>query len=370
MLIQETDNPGGKIRLGKRIRRPVAHRAVENQKRQEYKHDRKSEIDNFARELDPLSNHVRALTQQRDRQERELTVKPYMFGQQQEGADTKDGVADPQLPFPQADQQESRRQKYNEVLQRGDQSLYRERGKDKKAAERKGNQFHYVQVLVGSVLKGDAKGRLEKFDHTGGDEDGVKHRDQQPFFFFPHCIPGWYFSELAPVDFREVGKDNQKHHRVFDPVDIGPEYPQKREEPYLVPIEFQDIEKYDDKQVRKKMRPHRQFPGEDHACTGDKQEKAEQQFRPVLMLADKGKTDKQSSQKKEEAPQDDQAVIIRPLKYLVNNNLEKPVVIVPRFGWGNVGKESVSGDCPVLPEIPSSGEVIPHIGIGHLDGPG
>ena len=40
-----------------------------------------------------------------------------MFGQKQKGTDKKDGVAEPQLPFPQADQQESCRQNHNKVLQ-------------------------------------------------------------------------------------------------------------------------------------------------------------------------------------------------------------------------------------------------------------
>jgi len=118
MLIQEPDNPGREVRLGKRVRRPVAQRAVKDQKRYEDHHDRESEIDKPARELEPFSDQVRTVAQQRDGQERELTVKTDMFGQKQEGADKKHGVADPQLSFPQADQKESRRQKHNKVLQR------------------------------------------------------------------------------------------------------------------------------------------------------------------------------------------------------------------------------------------------------------
>ena len=59
-----------------------------------------------------------------------------MFGQKQEGADKKDSMANPQLPFPQADQQEGRRQKHDKVLQRGDQSLDRDGGEDKKVLKR------------------------------------------------------------------------------------------------------------------------------------------------------------------------------------------------------------------------------------------
>jgi len=209
-------------------------------------------------------------------------------------------------------------------------------------------------MLVGGVLKRYVKRGLNEFDHAGGDKDGIKNRDQKPFFFFPNSIPGGCFSELPPVDFREVGKDNQKHYRVFDPVEIGPEDPKKWEEPDLTPLEFQDVEKSADEKVRKKVRPHRQFPAQNRDCTGNKQEKAEQQFRPVLVPADKGKTDEQCSQKIEDAPQGDQPVVIRPLKDLINNGLEQPVVIVPRFGWSDVGKEGVMGDCPVLPEIPPS----------------
>ena len=118
------------------------------------------------------------------------------------------------------------------------------------------------------------------------------------------------------------------------------------------------------------MRPHRQFPAEDHDRAGDEQEKAEQQGRPVLVPADKGKTDEQGGQEIEEAPQGDQAVIIRPLKYLVNDGLEQPVVIIPGLGRRDVGKEGVTGDRPVVPKIPPAGEVIPEVGVGHHDGPG
>jgi len=41
-------------------------RAVEDQKREEDHHDRESEIDNPARELDPFSDQVCAVAQQRD----------------------------------------------------------------------------------------------------------------------------------------------------------------------------------------------------------------------------------------------------------------------------------------------------------------
>ena len=225
-------------------------------------------------------------------------------------------------------------------------------------------------MLEGGVLKGCAKWRLDELDHTGCDEDGVKHSDHQPIFFFPPCVPGGHFSELPPVDFREVSKYNQEHHRVFNPVKIRPEYPQQRKEPDLLPLEFQDVEKNDDEKVGKEVRPHRRFPVENHTRTGDEQEKAEQQFRPVIVPADKGKTDEQGGQKIEEAPQDDQTVIIRPLEYFVNNGLEQPVVIVPRLGWGDVGEESVMGDRPVLPEIPPAGEVIPQVRVGQHDGPG
>jgi len=152
-------------------------------------------------------------------------------------------------------------------------------------------------------------------------------------------------------------------------VDIGPEDTQKREEPDLVPPELQDIKKSANEQVGKEVGPHRHFPVEDHDRTGNKQEKAEQQFRPVLVPTDKGKTDEQGGQKIEEAPQGDQAVIIHPLKDIVNDGLEQPVIIVPRLWWGDVGKEGVMGDCPVLPEIPPAGEVIPQVGVGHHNGP-
>jgi len=288
LLIQEADDPGGEVRWGKRVRRPVAHRAVEDQKREEDYDDGESEIDKLARELDPFSDQAQAMAQQRDGQKCELTVKPYMFGQKQESADKKDGMADPQLPFPQADQQESRRQKHDEVLQRGDQSLDRHRGEDEKVTERDREQFHNVQMLIGGVLEGRAEWRLDEFYHARGDEDGVKYSDQKPIFFFTRRVPDREFSELSPEDFREVGEDDQEHHRVFDPVDIGPEDPQQREEPYLVPLELQDVEKNDDEKVGKEVWPHRQFPAQDRDRAGDAQEKAEQQFRPVLVPADQG----------------------------------------------------------------------------------
>jgi len=112
-------------------------------------------------------------------------------------------------------------------------------------------------LLVGGVLKGYAKGGLDKIDYTGGDKDGVKYRDQQPFPPTPNCVSGLYFSELPPVDFREIGEHNQKHHRIFDSVDIGPEYPQKREKPNLVLLEFQDVEKNNNEKIGKEVRPHR-----------------------------------------------------------------------------------------------------------------
>ncbi|MFZ4437561.1 MAG: hypothetical protein ACOYOS_03975 [Syntrophales bacterium] len=102
--------------MGKRVRRPVAERALEDQKREENQHDWKGEIDNPARELDPFSNQAYALAKQRDGEECKFTGKPYMFGQKQDGTDKEDGMADPQLPFPETDQQESRSQKHDEVL--------------------------------------------------------------------------------------------------------------------------------------------------------------------------------------------------------------------------------------------------------------
>ena len=117
------------------------------------------------------------------------------------------------------------------------------------------------------------------------------------------------------------------------------------------------------------MGSHEQFPIQYHHGATDEQEKAKQQFRPVLVPADKGKTDEQGGQKIEEAPQGDQAVIPRPLKELVNEGLKQPVVIVPGLGRGDVGEEGVMGDRPVLPEIPPAGEVIPQVGVVHHDRP-
>ena len=117
------------------------------------------------------------------------------------------------------------------------------------------------------------------------------------------------------------------------------------------------------------MRPHNQFSVQDHDRAGDEQEKAEQQFHPILMPADKVKTYEHCGQEIEEAAQDNQAVIISPLKDLVNDGLEQPVVIIPRLGRGNIGKESVPDDRPALPEMPPAGEMIPQIGISHHDRP-
>lgn len=135
-------------------------------------------------------------------------------------------------------------------------------------------------------------------------------------------------------------------------------------------LEFQDVEKNNNEKIGKEMRPHCQFPAEDHNRACNEQKKSDQQFRPVLVSADKGKTDEQGSQKIKGASQGDQPVIIRPFKYLVNDGLKQPVVIVPRLGWGYVGKEGIMGDRPVLPEIPPAGEVIPQVSVGHHDGPG
>ena len=135
-------------------------------------------------------------------------------------------------------------------------------------------------------------------------------------------------------------------------MEIGPENPQKREEPDLVPLELQDVEKNDDEKVGKKVRPHRQFPIVDRDRARDEHEKTDQQFRPVLVPADKGKTDEQGDQKIEEAPQDDQAVIIRPLKDLVNDGLKKPVVVIPRLRGRDIAEEGIIDDGAVLPEIP------------------
>jgi len=117
------------------------------------------------------------------------------------------------------------------------------------------------------------------------------------------------------------------------------------------------------------MRPNQQFTVQDNDRASYEQKKAEQQFRPVLVSADEEKTDEQGVQEIQEAAQGDQAVIIRPLKDLVNDGLKQPVVIVPGLGWSDVGKESVMGDGSVLPEIPPAGEVIPKVGVDHHDGP-
>ncbi|MBU1398535.1 MAG: hypothetical protein KKH85_06555, partial [Proteobacteria bacterium] len=108
------------------------------------------------------------------------------------------------------------------------------------------------------------------------------------------------FSELPPEGFRKVSEDNQEHHRVFDPVEIGPENPQKGEEPYLVPFKFQDVEKNDDEKVGKEVRSHSRFPVENHDRTCGEKEKAEQQFIPVFTPTNEEKTDKKDGQKIEE----------------------------------------------------------------------
>ena len=117
------------------------------------------------------------------------------------------------------------------------------------------------------------------------------------------------------------------------------------------------------------MGPHKQFPMHYHQCITDKQEKTDQQFRPIIALVDEEKTDKEDRQAIEEASQDNEAIIACPLKYLVNNGLKQPVIVVPGLGRRNVGKEGVLGDGAVLPEIPAAGEVIPQIGIVSHNGP-
>jgi len=152
-------------------------------------------------------------------------------------------------------------------------------------------------------------------------------------------------------------------------VEIRPAYPQKREKPDLVPFEFQNVEKNNDEKIRKKMWPDQQFPVQNDNCADEEEEKAKQQFCAILILADKGKTDKKCSQEVENAPQRDQSVISRPLKYLVNDGLKKPVVVVPGLRGCDITEKGVMGDGAILPEIPATGKVIPQVGVGHDDRP-
>jgi hypothetical protein len=58
------------------------------------------------------------------------------------------------------------------------------------------------------------------------------------------------------------------------------------------------------------------------------------------------------------------------LKYLINDNLKQPIIVIPVLLRLDVRKECIPEDCSILPEISTTGEVIPQVGIGHHDGPG
>jgi hypothetical protein len=85
---------------------------------------------------------------------------------------------------------------------------------------------------------------------------------------------------------------------------------------------------------------------------------------------DKEKTDNKGGQEIEQASQDNEAIISRPLKNLINYDLKQPVVIIPGFGRCNVREECILGDGSILPEISSTGQMIPQVGIIPNDGPG
>jgi hypothetical protein len=88
------------------------------------------------------------------------------------------------------------------------------------------------------------------------------------------------------------------------------------------------------------------------------------------MPLDKEKTYNKGSQEIKEAPQDYQAIISCPLKYLINNDLKQPVVVIPGFRRRNIREKRVSCDGAVFPKISSSGKMIPQIRIITNDGPG
>jgi len=153
-------------------------------------------------------------------------------------------------------------------------------------------------------------------------------------------------------------------------VDIAPEDAEEGKEPYLVPPEFQDIKKNNDKKEGKQIRPHQQFPEcEDHGIT-DEYGQPDEPSGLVFVPMDKEKTDEEDGQEIEEASQDDEAVIPRKLEDLVNDGLKEPVIVIPGFGRRNVREEGISGDGSILPEMPPAGEVIPQVGIVSHHGPG
>jgi hypothetical protein len=58
------------------------------------------------------------------------------------------------------------------------------------------------------------------------------------------------------------------------------------------------------------------------------------------------------------------------LKYLINNDLKQPVVVIPGFRRRNVRKKCIFGNSAILPEISPPRQVVPQIGIIPNDGPG
>jgi hypothetical protein len=90
----------------------------------------------------------------------------------------------------------------------------------------------------------------------------------------------------------------------------------------------------------------------------------------VPLPLDKEKTDKESSQEIKEASQYNQAIISCPLKYLINNDLKQPVIIIPGFRRGNVRKKCIFGDGSILPKIPSTGQMVPQVCIISHNRPG
>jgi len=84
---------------------------------------------------------------------------------------------------------------------------------------------------------------------------------------------------------------------------------------------------------------------------------------------DKEKTDNKGGQEIEQASQDNEAIISRPLKNLINDDLKQPVVIIPGFRRCNVREEGILGDSSMLPEISSTGQMIPQVGIVANDRP-
>ena len=105
-------------------------------------------------------------------------------------------------------------------------------------------------------MKRHIKRDLDEPDNLRSGKDGVKNRDQEPFVFFAQLRTSPRFSQLMIVIFSQIGKDDQKHHRIFNAVDIGPENSQDRQKPYFFLFVFQNIEENDNEKIGKKVRTH------------------------------------------------------------------------------------------------------------------